>query len=111
VLQDFVNQPLPKSLARDLILPLLDSGKVIGLTGVRRCGKTFLLLETMHRLIAQGVDRRQFLYFNFKNDQLQPVPEDGKAYDLILRCHGELDPDLALESVFLFLDEVQNAPS
>jgi predicted AAA+ superfamily ATPase len=109
VIQDFVSRPLPEAASRDLHLPL-NPGKVVGLTGIRRCGKTFLLYETMHRLVAQGVDRRRILYLNFEDDRLQPIPQDGKAYDLVLRCHGELYPDLAHESVYLFLDEVQEAP-
>jgi predicted AAA+ superfamily ATPase len=41
VLREFAERPLPASKPRDLSLPT-ESGKVIGLSGVRRCGKTFL---------------------------------------------------------------------
>jgi hypothetical protein len=41
VLREFVGRPLPECRPRELSLPT-ESDKVIGLSGVRRCGKTFL---------------------------------------------------------------------
>ena len=65
VLREFVARQLPDSRPRELSLPT-DSGKVIGLCGVRRCGKTFLFFDTIRRLLAQGVDRRRIVYLNSK---------------------------------------------
>ncbi len=107
VLTEFAGRPLPESKRRDLSLPT-DSGKVIGLSGVRRCGKTFLFFDTIRRLVAQGVDRRRIVYLNFEDDRLQPVapPE----LDLVLRSLREVFPDAATGRLYLFLDEVQSAP-
>jgi len=58
VLPEFADRPLPASRPRELSLPT-DSGKVIGLSGVRRCGKTFLFFDTIRQLVASGVDRRR----------------------------------------------------
>ncbi len=81
---------------------------MIGLSGVRRSGKTFLFFDSMRRLTEDGVDRRCIVYLNFEDDRLHPVrPEE---LDLILRSLRELYPDMTGKRVYLFLDEVQNAP-
>lgn len=108
VLQEFVERPLPEARPRELVLPT-DSGKVIGLAGVRRCGKTFLFFDTIRRLLAEDVDRRRIVYLNFEDDRLQPV--QAAELDLVMRSLHELFPETAKGPVYLFLDEVQNAPS
>lgn len=107
VLREFADRPLPGSRPRDLSLPT-DSGKVIGLSGVRRCGKTFLFFDTMKRLVARGIDRRRIVYLNFEDDRLQPV--EPAELDLVLRSLRELFPETAVGRVYVFLDEVQSAP-
>ncbi len=107
VLQQFVRRPLPRSRPRELALPL-DTGKVVGLAGVRRSGKTFLFFEAMRRLIAQGVPRERVIYLNFEDDRLQPVR--AGELDLVLRAQRELFPETLGQRCYLFLDEVQSAP-
>jgi predicted AAA+ superfamily ATPase len=103
-----LTRPLPSATPRTLKLPL-ESDKVVALVGIRRSGKTYLLYETIRRLEATGVDRRQILYLNFEDDRLLPIqiPE----LDLILRAHDELYPDVAGRRKYLFFDEVQRVPS
>jgi predicted AAA+ superfamily ATPase len=107
VLQQFVSRPLPQCRARELELPL-GTGKVIGLAGVRRSGKTFLFFRTIQRLVEQGVERQRLVYLNFEDDRLQPLRAED--LDLILRCHRELFPETIGTRCYLFLDEVQNVP-
>jgi hypothetical protein len=107
LLNEFVDRPLPECLPRQLILPS-DSGKVIGLCGSRRCGKTFLFFETMRRLLTQGVDRRNIIYLNFEDDRLQPI--QAGDLDWVLRGHQELFPNSSATRIYLFLDEVQCVP-
>jgi uncharacterized protein len=76
--------------------------------GIRRSGKTFLLYDTLRRLVASGVDRRQIILLSYEDDRLHPIrPAD---HDRILRAHAELYPDLAGRPRYLLLDEVQAAP-
>jgi predicted AAA+ superfamily ATPase len=107
VLQQFVSRPLPRSRARGLELPL-GTGKVIGLAGARRSGKTFLFFRTIHRLLEMGATRSQLIYLNFEDDRLQPLRAED--LDMILRCHRELFPESIGSRCYLFLDEVQNVP-
>lgn len=107
VLRQFVERPLPECKHRSISLPS-GAGKVVGLTGVRRSGKTFLFFDTIRRLSAEGVDRRRLVYLNFEDDRLQPLR--AEELDLILRCLRELFPETAREHIYLFLDEIQAAP-
>lgn len=107
VLREFADRPLPESRPRELSLPT-DSGKVIGLSGVRRCGKTFLFFDTIRHLLAGGVDRRRIIYLNFEDDRLQPV--QAADLDMVLRCLHEVFPEAASGRLYVFLDEVQSAP-
>jgi hypothetical protein len=52
---------LPVCRPRELVLPT-ETGKVIGLAGVRRSGKTFLFFDAIRREAEQGVDRRRIVY-------------------------------------------------
>jgi len=108
VLTQSTMRPLPAATPRTLELPL-DSTKIVALVGIRRSGKTFLLYETMRRLEARGVDRRQLIYLNFEDDRLLPI--DVGELDLILRAHEELYPEFSGGRRYVFFDEVQGVPS
>lgn len=107
VLREFAERPLPTGHARELQLPT-DTGKVIGLSGVRRCGKTFLFFDAMRQLLDRGVPRHRVLYLNFEDDRLHPIA--AAELDMVLRCQRELFPDARTGRIYLFLDEVQSAP-
>ena len=107
VLRQFVERTLPVCRPRELVLPT-ETGKVIGLAGVRRSGKTFLFFDTIRRLAEQGVDRRRLVYLNFEDDRLQPIK--AADLDLVLRCLHELFPETSRQRLYLFLDEVHNVP-
>lgn len=108
VLAQSATRPFPEVVHRSVELPL-NSRKVVTLVGIRRSGKTCLLYETMRRMSALGVDRRQMLYLNFEDDRLFPI-QTGEL-DLILRAHEELYPDVAGRKKYIFFDEVQNVPA
>ncbi len=105
VLRQFVERTLPVSRPRERVLPM-GTGKVVGLAGVRRSGKTFLFFDAIRRLTEQGVDRRRIVYLNFEDDRLNPIR--AEELDLVLRCLRELYPETLNQRVFMFMDEVQN---
>ena len=107
VLRQFVDRILPVCRPRELVLPT-ETGKVVGLAGVRRSGKTFLFFDAIRRLAEQGVERRRLVYLNFEDDRLQPIK--ATDLDLVLRCQHELFPETSRQRIYLFLDEVQNVP-
>ncbi|MBI2355009.1 MAG: ATP-binding protein [Deltaproteobacteria bacterium] len=96
---------MPACKQREMVVPA-GTGKVVGLAGVRRSGKTFMFFDSIQKLAAQGVDRRQLLYLNFEDDRLHPIRSE--ELDMILRCWHEVFPETVGRHKFLFLDEVQN---
>ncbi len=69
VIRQSVERLLPQSVAREVSLPL-GTGKVVGLAGVRRAGKTFLFFHAMQALVGRGVPRDRMLYLNFRHPDL-----------------------------------------
>ena len=104
IIRSFQKKPLAVVKKRSLALPL-KSGKVITVSGVRRSGKTYLLLDAVSRLLAQGVKINSVVYINFEDERLET---DKKDLDLILQAYQELYPDAALEKTYFFFDEIQN---
>jgi len=105
VIRQFIERVLPACKPRELVIPT-GTGKVVGLAGVRRSGKTFLFFDAIQRLALQGVDRRRIVYLNFEDDRLHPI--HAEELDLILRSWHEVFPEMAGQHKYLFLDEVQN---
>jgi len=91
-------------LERRVQLPIL-SGKIIVLTGVRRCGKTSLLKIALQKVIESGVHRSKTMYISFDDERMDLQPEE---LDFILQAYRELYPDNELKDCFLFFDEIQN---
>mgnify|MGYP002476920628 CR=1 FL=1 len=101
IIADFHETRLKAGLRRNLELPV-DSGSIISVTGVRRCGKTFLLYETIKRIISGGVPKKNILYINFEDERL--IGFDHLDFNTLLEAHFALNQT----SPILFLDEVQN---
>lgn len=92
-------------IRRNLLLPI-DSGKIITVTGIRRCGKSFLLYDTMNELLKRGITKEQILFINFDDERLVFNQSD---LDLILQAYRELFPHIPFSTVYLFFDEIQTA--
>ncbi len=104
---DFWERPLPEITPRDIELPALP-GKACVTIGMRRSGKTYLLLQQVQRLLSEGVSRERILYLNLEDDRLDPERE-GLLSDL-LETFFRMSPQGRSERSFLLLDEVQVVP-
>jgi len=104
IIRDFHLNPLPELVERDVTIPSA-SGKIISLIGVRRGGKTSLLLNHARQLIKENLKQSQIVYINFEDERL-----DAKAneLDVILQAYRELYPDFDTGQSFFFFDEIQN---
>ena len=78
-----------------------DRGHVKVLTGVRRCGKTTLLLQFMDRLRADGVSEDQMLLMNLESSNFDHII-DHKDLNTYLK-----DRIPAEGRFYIFLDEIQ----
>lgn len=91
---------------RELLLPV-DSGKIITVPGVRRCGKSSLFLLVIRRLLAEGsIRKEQILFLNFDDERLY---FNADNLDEILQAYRELYPDIPLRDTYMFFDEIQMA--
>ncbi len=106
VIIDNQNINLSKVNKRTIELPI-HSTKIVSLTGVRRSGKTYLLLYTIYRLLKNKVDKSNIIYINFEDERLDLNTED---LDLILQAYRELYPGNNLDNCYFFFDEIQNIP-
>ena len=106
---NYWDKPVPEFFPRDeyqgKINKYLSTGEVIVLKGIRRSGKSTLLINHIRHLIGKGVNKKEVLFVNFEDPR----------YD------GELNSEL-LEQIFevykefvnndtkphIFLDEVQH---
>ena len=97
--------PIDRILDREVLLPI-KSGKIISVPGVRRCGKSSLLMLTVNKLLSEGVDRKKILYFNFDDERLL---FDENNLDTIIAAYRELYPYIDIHEVYMFFDEIQMA--
>ncbi|SNZ02719.1 hypothetical protein SAMN06265182_0192 [Persephonella hydrogeniphila] len=100
---EFQQDGIPDFIERDLYLPI-NTNKIISVIGVRRSGKTYLLFQTIKKLL-ENTPIERIIYINFEDERL-----DLKAQDLssILEAYKELYPEISLKDTYLFFDEIQN---
>lgn len=75
--------------------------QIIAITGLRRVGKTTLLLKILQDSITQGVDPHNLLYFSF--DEFETID----IHDLIAEYERTMKKDLTSGNYLFFFDEVQ----
>lgn len=92
--------PREKYLSK--IRPFFDSDIIKVITGIRRCGKSFLLRGIINELLEKGVSEDQIIY----------IPLDKRGYKGI-RTPKQLEEKIEAmlgedEVYYLFVDEIQN---
>jgi predicted AAA+ superfamily ATPase len=91
-------------LPRELKLPL-NSGKIVVVSGIRRCGKTTVLKLTRNALLNSNIGKHKILFFNFDDERLILKTNE---LDVILQAYREIYPELDLGESYFFFDEIQN---
>ena len=74
-------------------------------TGLRRCGKSTLLLQFQQKLLAEGVWPEQIVSINFEELEYEHLQDYRKLYAYLKE---RLLPD---KTTYIFLDEIQKVPS
>lgn len=74
------------------------------ITGVRRCGKSTLLMQFQDELLKSGVESHQIVSVNFEDLAFKELLDYGALHDYLLK---RLQPG---QMTYVFLDEVQNVP-
>jgi uncharacterized protein len=104
IISDFHEQGTPPRIIRDIEIPL-DSGKIVALIGVRRCGKTSIFFNMINRLREQ-IEPDRIVYINLEDDRI--FPPDLDTLNEMIEAYYELNPSGREKKIYLFLDEIQN---
>lgn len=104
---DFQARPLPPLTRRRVRLAGV-AGKADVAVGMRRSGKTFLLLQRIGELLESGVPRERILYVNFEDERLLPLAaaDLNEFPEALYRLH----PEVRDATCYFFLDEVHVVP-
>ncbi len=102
VITEFHKIGLPELKEREIELPL-DVNKAITVTGLRRTGKTYLLYQTIQKLLDRGREMREMFYINFEDERLEGMSSEDLSK--IVELYGKYNPDS--RKMYLFLDEIQ----
>ena len=93
-------------IKRELYLKKLrdsyDSELIKVITGVRRCGKSVLLLQIIEELKEKKVNSENIIYMNFENFENLEYMDPKKLHDYI---KSQIK---SKEKYYLFFDEIQN---
>ena len=89
---------------REAQLPI-DSGKIVTVPGVRRCGKSSKMEMVIKDLLSKGVDRKRFLWIGFDDERLVTI--NSTELNQIVEAYQEMYPDIEMSSVYMFFDEIQ----
>jgi predicted AAA+ superfamily ATPase len=104
---DVESRPVPNPTARDQRMAAL-AGKVDAVVGMRRVGKSWLLLARMRELLDAGVSRSRLLHVDFEDERL-----DGMRVEhlrLIEEVFFHRHPESHGQQCWYFFDEIQNVP-
>ena len=109
---NYWNRELPQTQIRSVcdekITTLLGYDEVLVIKGIRRSGKSTLMLNSIKNLLTSGVDIKNILFVNLEDprfinhlstDLLQEIKDVYLEY---------LNPDA---NPYIFLDEIQNIPN
>lgn len=104
IITDFQEQRIQGKVPRDVEIPV-DTGKIISLIGVRRSGKTSILLNIIN-MLREKIDPTRIVYINFEDDRLFPIELQNMTE--LVDAYYELYPGNRDKKVYFFLDEIQN---
>jgi len=98
-------QEIPLDLQERATQLPLDEGRIVTVTGIRRCGKSSLLGLTINRLLKSGVPRERILYVGFDDERFLSMGSEN--FDELLQAYREMYPEIPIKDVYMFFDEIQ----
>lgn len=96
------NNVYPREKYLKKIRPFYDSDIIKVITGIRRCGKSFILKAIMNELIDRGIPKTQIIYISLDRRGYKNIKT---SEELETKIESMLGDD---ENYYLFIDEVQN---
>lgn len=89
---------------RDVKLPI-NRKKIITVPGVRRCGKSTLMMIAINDLVKSGVPRENILWLGFDDERL--VNMSVEELDEVIISYMEMYPNIPIQEVHMLFDELQ----
>ena len=84
------------------IRPFYEQDLIKVIMGIRRCGKSVLLLQIIDELKEKGMNQKQIIYINFENEEYNFIKNDIDLHNYIK------ERIVNKEKYYLFFDEIQN---
>ena len=84
------------------IRPFYDQDLIKVIMGIRRCGKSVILLQIMNELKEKGIPESQIIYINFEYEDFSFIKDDMDLHNFIT------EKIINDEKYYLFFDEIQN---
>jgi len=95
----------PELKERELPDTKFSSRKIITFTGVRRCGKTYMMFQRINEL-AKTVPKESIFYINFEDERVEKRTEVlTNLMPSLMKLYGDGN-----KKYYLFLDELQVMP-
>ena len=94
-----------RDLYMDKIDSLMDLDLIKVITGVRRCGKSYMLHLIKERLIEKGVKEENIFLFDFESSKYKFINDPKELDDLVFNSVNSAEG-----KVYLFFDEIQDVP-
>jgi len=82
--------------------------EIVVIKGIRRSGKSTLMINQMKRLLSKGVDSKNILFVNLEDPRFINHLDVGLLEQIKEVYQEYLDPD---SKPYIFLDEIQNIPN
>jgi hypothetical protein len=86
----------------EAILPFIQKPIIKVITGVRRCGKSTLLMQIIDNLINQNIDQQQIIYINKELFEFDNIRNYSDLHNFISGKKGS-----SKSKHFIFIDEIQ----
>ncbi len=84
------------------IRPFYNSEMIKVITGMRRCGKSVLMLQIIEELKQKGISKDNIIYLNLEDFENRELQKDENLFDYI---KSRL---VNKEKYYIFIDEIQN---
>lgn len=97
---------IKRELYMERIRPFIGKELIKVMTGFRRSGKSVMLQLIQDELAAQGVQKQQFISFNFEKMGFEHLCSAKALHDEVMRLAADIDG-----KVYLFFDEIQEVRS
>ena len=95
----------PRETYQDKINNYLSTGEVIVLTGIRRSGKSTLMINHIQHLISNGIDNKEVLFVNFEDPRFN-LEMNAELLEQIFEVYQEFINHETKPHIFF--DEIQH---